>query len=295
MASTNSEVWQFGTVIETNRGATDIQRMMLEPSWPRKAGPSSHVDLKVIIEGEEHKRSYSIVESAPHGKRLVITVLNAPQSRGGSVFMHQLEVGDSLEITQPMQNFPLRVDAERYVLLAASIGITAIVNMAQVLKNMKAKYTFVYAGRNSEAMAYLPELQQLHGQNLVVRIDDDNTLLDVDELVDSADMNTELYMCGPIRLIDVVRRAWIERELNLPNLRYETFGNSGWHDPEDFIDRIPRLDSGTKVCQGRSMIEALEEAGVEMTSDCRKGECGALRGQNPSARRRHRPPRCVLQ
>ena len=34
----------------------------------------------------------------------------------------------------------------------------------------------------------------------------------MDELVASADMDTELYMCGPIRLMDVVRRAWTERD-----------------------------------------------------------------------------------
>ena len=51
-------------------------------------------------------------------------------------------------ITQPLQNFPLRVGAQRYVLLAGGIGITAIANMAAVLRNVKADYTFVYAGRS---------------------------------------------------------------------------------------------------------------------------------------------------
>ena len=27
----------------------------------------------------------------------------------------------------------------------------------------------------------------------------------------------------------------------MTNLRYETFGNSGWFDPEEFVVRIPRL------------------------------------------------------
>jgi ferredoxin-NADP reductase len=274
MASTNNEVWQVGTVVETQRIATDIQRIVLEPSRPKRADPGSHLDVMVTIGGEERKRSYSVVESEPNGQRLAISVLKAPQSRGGSIFMHDLEVGDSLEITQPLQNFPLRVGAKHYLLLAGGIGVTAVVNMARVLKNLKANYTFVYAGRNREAMGYLSELQDLHGENLVVHVDDEGTSLRVEELVDSAHMDTELYMCGPIRLMDVVRRAWIERELNFTNLRYETFGNSGWYDPEEFIVRIPGLGVETKVGKDQSMLEALEEAGVEMMSDCRKGECG---------------------
>lgn len=274
MAATNSEVWQLGTVVETQAVATDIQRIVLEPSSPKRADPGSHIDLKVSIGGEQDRRSYSVVESSEDGRRLVISVFKAPQSRGGSVFMHTLRAGDTLEITQPLQNFPLRIGAPRYLLLAGGIGVTAIINMARVLRKLQADYTFVYAGRSREAMAYLSELQELHGDRLVVHVDDEGTSLKVDNLVSSIGMSTELYMCGPIRLMDVVRRTWTERGLVVPNLRYETFGNSGWYDPEGFIVRIPRLGIEAKVGQGRSMLEALEDVGVDMMADCRKGECG---------------------
>jgi len=274
MAATNNEVWQFGTVVETQYIATDIQRIVFETSAPKKVDPGSHIDLKVAIGGEDHRRSYSIVDASQDGKRLAISVMKAPLSRGGSIYMHTLKPGDTLEITQPLQNFPLRVGAQRYVLLAGGIGITAITNMARVLKDLKTDYTLVYAGRNRAAMAYLPELQQLHGENLVVHVDDEGTSLKVDELVSNVDLATELYMCGPIRLMDAVRRAWRERELSYPNLRYETFGNSGWYDPEEFIVKIPRLGIQATVGQGRSMLEALEDAGADMMFDCRKGECG---------------------
>jgi vanillate O-demethylase ferredoxin subunit len=275
MAATNNEVWQLGTVVEAVDIASDIRRIVFETSRPNKADPGSHIDLKVLIAGEEDKRSYSVVESSEDGKRLVISVMKAPQSRGGSIFMHTLNRGDVLEITQPLQNFPLRVGAPRYILLAGGIGITAIINMAGVLKNLKTDYTFVYAGRNRGAMAYLPELQELHGENLLVHVDEEDGIMDIASLVAGIiEDDTELYMCGPIRLMDAVRRAWIERELSLPNLRYETFGNSGWHDPEEFIVKVPRLGIEARVGQERSMLEALEDAGVDMMFDCRKGECG---------------------
>jgi ferredoxin-NADP reductase len=274
MAASNIEVWQLGTVAEATSIATDIQRVVLEPSKPRKAEPGSHIDVMVRINGHQERRSYSVVESSADGTRLVISVLKAPLSRGGSVFVHALKPGDELEMTQPLQNFPLRVGAERYILLAGGIGITAMINMARVLKNLRAEYTFVYAGRSRTAMAYLPELQEIHGGNLVVHVDDEGTSLDVNALVAQATEGTELYMCGPIRLMDAVRRRWTERELSFPNLRYETFGNSGWYDPEEFVVRVPGLNLEVKVGQGRSMLEALEDAGADMMFDCRKGECG---------------------
>lgn len=274
MAASNIEVWQLGTVVEAVNIATDIQRVVLEPFKPRKADPGSHIDVMVRIDGQEDRRSYSIVESSDDGKRLVISVLKAPLSRGGSVFIHSLKPGDELEITQPLQNFPLRVGAERYILLAGGIGVTAMINMGRVLKNLGARYTFVYAGRTRAAMAYLNELQEIHGGNLAVHVDDEGTSLEINTLIAQADEGTELYMCGPIRLMDAVRRVWTERELSFPNLRYETFGNSGWYDPEEFVVKVPRLNLEVKVGQGRSMLEALEDAGADMMFDCRKGECG---------------------
>ena len=81
-------------------------------------------------------------------------------------------------------------------------------------------------------------------------------------------------MCGPIRLMDAVRRGWENRGLPATNLRFETFGNSGAWAPQDFVVRIPRLGVETRVDANATMLEALERAGVEMMFDCRKGECG---------------------
>lgn len=274
MAATNIEVWQQGTVLEARTIAADIQRIVFSPDLPKKAAPGSHIDVKVRIDGREGKRSYSVVESNEDGTRLVISVLKTAASRGGSLFMQALKAGDTLEITQPLQNFPLRVGAPRYVLLAGGIGVTAVMNMARVLKNLKADYTFVYVARNRSAMAYLSELQELHGDNFVAHIDDEAGTFDVTGLVGGLDPETELYMCGPIRLMDAVRRAWSERGLSLPNLRYETFGNSGWFNAEEFIVKIPALGLEVAVGQDRSMLEALQDAGADMMYDCRKGECG---------------------
>lgn len=274
MAVNSTEVWQDAVVVEAHDVAAGIRRIVLEPDHPVPAEPGSHLDLTVHVDGEPATRSYSIVDSHDGGRRIAISVFRAPASRGGSIHMHTLQAGDQLRITQPMQNFPLRIGAPRYVLLAGGIGITAILAMARVLKSIKADYRLVYAGRSRTAMAYLADLEAEHGDRLAVHVDDEGTALHVPDLIAGVDPATELYMCGPIRLMDAVRRGWTDARLEAPNLRYETFGNSGWYDPEEFTVRIPRLDVEATVGKGRSMLEALEEAGVEMMFDCRKGECG---------------------
>lgn len=274
MASSHTTVWQRARVLESVPLTAEIRRIVLEPARPVAAKPGAHIDVRVEIAGEVDKRSYSVVDSAADGSRLAISVMNSPRSRGGAVVMHELREGDELEITQPLLDFPLRLGAERYVLLAGGVGITAIAGMAAALKAVGADYTLVYSGRSRALMAYLDDLQSAHGDRLEVHVGDEGTSLAVSDLVSSITPATELYMCGPIRLMDAVRRAWIERGLDLPTLRYETFGNSGWYDPQEFVVRIPAQNLETVVRRGQSMLEALEAVGADMMYDCRKGECG---------------------
>jgi vanillate O-demethylase ferredoxin subunit len=220
------------------------------------------------------RRSYSVVSQSLDLHEITIAVFKVPNSRGGSIAMHELQPGVTLDITQPLQNFPLRVGAERYVLVAGGIGVTALIAMAKVLKSLGADYSILYAARGPESMAFREQLQAEHGDKLQVFLDSDKNFIQIDELISSIQGGTELYICGPIRLMDAVRRAWSESELEYTNLRYETFGASGWFDPEEFIVRIPAQNIEVLVGKDRSMLEALELAGVDMLSDCRKGECG---------------------
>lgn len=273
MVASNIEVWQRATVVDAVEVASGIRRIVLAPESPVRADPGTHLDLMVDIDGRRERRSYSIVDASPSGE-IALSVFRTPTSRGGSIAMHALAVGDVLEVTQPLQNFPLRHGAPRYLLLAGGVGITAIAAMARSLARVKADFTLVYAGRSRAAMAYLAELQHELGDRISVHVDDEGTTMSVASLVADIDESTEVYMCGPIRLMDAVRRAWDDRGLPPQQLRYETFGASGWFDPEEFTVRIPKLGVEAVVPKGRSMLEALEDAGVDMMFDCRRGECG---------------------
>jgi ferredoxin-NADP reductase len=271
--------WQRGHVVAAEQVASGVRRITIERPPHGRAEPGSHLDVRVRIGDATDTRSYSVVESDDRGGLLTISVLRTAQSRGGSAFMHGLAVGDGLEVTQPLQNFPLRVGAPRYVLLAGGIGVTALVGMARVLATLGADYTFVYVGRSRDRMAYLDELSRAHGDRLVSRVDAEGTPLDVPALLGSVAEHplaagTELYMCGPIRLMDAVRREWESLGQPAANLRFETFGNSGWHQPEPFTVRIPQLRVETTVGADETMLEALARAGAELMYDCRKGECG---------------------
>ena len=269
-------------MVETEDLTDAARRIVLERAASRPAAAGEHVDVRVPIDGTDEVRSYSVVDSSPDGSRLAVTVLRARESRGGSAYLHRLQPGDTIEAAGPLQNFPLRLGAARYVLLAGGIGITALVEGARLLRSLGLDYVLHYVGRSGAAMAYADDLAELHGERLVRHVDDEETGLDVPALVASvrdspAPAATELYMCGPIRLMDAVRREWDDCGLPGANLRYETFGNSGWFDPETFVVGIPELGIRTEVGPGRTMLEALAGAGADLMYDCLKGECGLCR------------------
>lgn len=279
VAADNHPSWQQGVVVEAAPAAHDVQRIVLQPERPQHARAGSHVDVRLPLGAQTVTRSYSVVRSEDGGRRLTLSVQLAPATRGGSRHMHALSVGDRVEMTQPLQNFPLGVGAARYVLVAGGIGITALVAMASVLRERGVDYELHYAGRTRTVMPYVDRLAEEHGARFHLHVDDEGTPLDVDTVVDDvaqheAARRTEMYVCGPIRLMDALRRSWIHHALPAPSLRFETFGNSGAWAAEEFVVRIPRLDTQVRVDADQSMLEALEGAGVDVMWDCRKGECG---------------------
>src|SRR6478672_2860222 len=183
MAADNRPDWHLATVLEAEPVASSIQRVTLLRPASARAQPGTHIDIRVDLGDHSDTRSYSIVSSNDDGSQITVSVLLSPQSRGGSAFMHALRPGDTVMTTQPLQNFPLRIGAQRYVLLAGGIGITAIVGMARVLKAMKADYTLIFVGRTRPSMAYLTDLQQTHGERLRVYVDDEGNSLDVVGLI----------------------------------------------------------------------------------------------------------------
>lgn len=268
--------WQRATVIAATLIADRILRITLRPDTPlgRGAHPGEHLKVVVSVDGVEDTRSYSIVDSTPDGSEISLSVFHSPTSRGGSAYMHTLTVGDTLRITRPQQNFPLRIGAPRYVLVAGGIGITAIRSMATLLQKLGAAYEIHFAARSPEAMAYRDEMIAEHGDRLSIYFDSEAGHLDVPALVSRIVPGTELYMCGPIRLMDAIRRAWQENELDPTNLRFETFGNSGWFEAQRFQVNLPRLGVSTEIGTNETILEALQKVGVEMMYDCRRGECG---------------------
>ena len=275
MGATSHKRWGRARVVDVCEVAQHVRQVVLAPErMDAPAPPGSHIDIGVYVNGRADVRSYSVVGSGAYGAEIILGVQLARQSRGGSAFIHQLRRGQEVQITQPLQNFPLNYGRPGYVLAAGGIGITALVAMGKALKARGADYRFVYGARSRSLMAFVDDLVAEHGDRMDLRIDDEGGSLDVDELVASVPAGGELYVCGPAPMLDAIKAAWARAGRRPSELRFETFGSSGRFAPEAFRVRIPRLGLETTVSGDVSMLEALEACGADMMYDCRRGECG---------------------
>jgi ferredoxin-NADP reductase len=274
VAVSHRVAWQRATVVDAVPVADRIRRIVFAPEARRPIEPGMHIDVRVAGATGILDRSYSIVEPVGADGAYAISVFEGEASRGGARAMHALAPGDVVEVTDPLQDFPFRVGSTRYAFLAGGVGITAVLAMARAARLAGADYRIAYCGRTRPAMAYLDDLAAEHGDRLDLHVRDEQTSLDVAAFVASIPEDAELYLCGPIRLMDVVRREWAAAGRTPAALRFETFGNSGWFEPEPFVVGIPAQGVECVVAPHQSILEALEAAGVDALSDCRKGECG---------------------
>jgi vanillate O-demethylase ferredoxin subunit len=252
------------------------------PRWT----PGSHIDLQCgdVI------RHYSLCGSPDDSDQYHIAVLLERDSRGGSRFVHEkIAVGDVLMVRGPRNHFRLDDGAEHYLLIAAGIGITPVIAMADALKARSASYELHYAGRSTAAMAFLARLQRDHSANLTI-YPKDRIALSLDDLLPAHRPGTRVYACGPQRLLDDLTR--VTDGWPLDAVRVEHFsGSLAKLDPtveRAFDVTLVRGQRTVHVGADTTVLSALRAVGVRVESTCEEGLCGSCETTVLAGRLDHR-------
>jgi ferredoxin-NADP reductase len=226
----------------------------------------------VLIDGRPETRSYSLVGDVnPDGYR--IAVRRAPDSRGGSLYMWSLRPGARIEVSSPASLLEIDWSRTSYCLIAGGIGTTPIVGISSALMRRNAEVELHYAVTSRHDAAFLDELSVL-GDCLIVHASDEGKRIDLDETFGRLPPDALAIICGPMRLLEAARRSWASAGRMPADLRYETFGSSGLLPTESFRVRIDNSGREIVVPENKSMLDALNDAGLEVMSDCQRGECG---------------------
>lgn len=262
-------------IIEAIRDITPTVRefTLLPVSGVVPYAPGAHLEVRLPVQGRLQTRRYSLVGGSD-GRSYRIAVKRIPEGRGGSLAMWQLKAGDTLEASEPHNNFPLALDAPAYLLVAGGIGVTPMVLMAQTLAARGATVRMLLAARSAEELAYADVLRAALGDALQTFTDSDGQRPDLAAETAALPEGAHLLCCGPAGMLDAVRDAWSAARRSIADLRFETFGSSGRLAPQAFGLQIPRHGLSTTVAADCSLLDAIELAGIQTLSHCRRGECG---------------------
>jgi ferredoxin-NADP reductase len=266
--------WRDGKVRATRDLTSAIRLIEIEPSGEFvAASPGSHISISVMIRGRPDVRSYSIVGPCADGiYRIAVKLLE--NTRGGSAYMWSLKPGGRIALSAPANHFNLALGRTEYLLLAGGIGVTPIFTHALALAEANARFRLIYACRSRRDLALADELAERLGGRLELFLSNEGRRVDIAAEIARLDDQGELYVCGPIGMLEAAKRGWRESGRPVDRLRFETFGSSGTHPSVAFTIKIPRLGREIAVDANQTMLEALEDASVGMIFDCRRGECG---------------------
>ncbi|MGE0630479.1 MAG: 2Fe-2S iron-sulfur cluster-binding protein [Hyphomicrobiaceae bacterium] len=269
----HQDLWTDAVVVSVTDVASSVREIRFRPDvmLPSYA-PGSHLDVTVLVGARTDHRSYSLV-GAPEGDTLKIAVKAQPNSRGGSRYMWSLAAGSRIRVSAPVCAFELLPGSPDYLLLAGGIGITPLVGMAEALVRQGSNFRLLYAAQSEADIAYRDLLVSELGKR-VEFFPSDRSRMDLKPEIGKLHRQGELYVCGPMRMLDAARRLWEEAGRTPSKLRYETFGSSGHFASHPFVVNIPRLGVTVNVPESQSILDALTEAGVSVLSDCERGECG---------------------
>jgi ferredoxin-NADP reductase len=231
------------------------------PLAPATAG--AHIDLDL---GSIGTRSYSIINLGDAAE-YHIAVQRQDDGSGGSVAMHKHGTGDVLTAGAPKNDFPL-VDCGPFILLAGGIGVTPLLALAHEIRERGAAFAFIYCGRSRDDMAFIDD-------HMVVHCDANDGPPDLSALLASLTSQTHLYVCGPKPMIEAAKALAVKRGLPANQIHFELFAN-GSPLPMDQPFEVEVASSGKvfTIPVGRSIIEVLEDAGMDIMYDCQRGDCG---------------------
>jgi vanillate O-demethylase ferredoxin subunit len=265
--------------VEVRQVADAVREVALAPLDGRPLesfSAGAHVECEVRLpDGRAATRAYSLINAPDNVSAYQIAVALADPGRGGSAFVYQLEVGVTVRVSTPRNDFPLAMSASESLLIAGGIGITPILAMARALARGGRPFELHYAGRQRSAMAFADEVEAIPSATLVCDGGDPARGLQLATILAMPRLGRHLYVCGPRPLIEATLAAAKGAGWSPATLHFELFGADGpKRGDKPFTVEFVRSGKSAEVGVGRTILDVMEELGLNPIFDCRRGECG---------------------
>lgn len=273
-----------------------------------QAGQS--LTLRRIVDGVEHRRSYSIC--APIGGSPRVGVREVPGGLFSTWLVRDVRAGDVVEVQAPTGSFVADpAVAGRHLLIAAGSGITPMLSIAaSVLANPDSSVVLLYGNRRTRSVMFAEEIADLkdrYGARLEVihvlsreprdvelftgRLDADRLRSIVSAVVPVDDVD-DVWLCGPYGMVTDAQTVLGEFGIDSARIHHELFFVDDVPPPQQ-IHREPGVEGPssevTVVLDGRSttgtlprdqnILDTAETIRSDLPFACKGGVCGTCRAK----------------
>ena len=287
----------------------------LKTDYQYKQG--QYLTLKLKINNEEFRRSYSICTSPYNENDLRIAVKEVSGGKVSTYINNQLKAGDVIDVMTPMGNFYSVLSGankKHYVLFAGGSGITP---MLSILKSVlyiekQSTITLIYANRNKESVIFKSQLDKLasqHEQHLKIIYLYDQPLANVPDshiglitpekvlaLTESytgVGENHEYFICGPGPMMESIKTGLNKLDVKSDKIHIEYFSSvieaveaaeKNTVTGENVQSDVTVIQYGIETnftlnTKGKNVLDAALEAGVDVPYSCKGAVCCTCRAK----------------
>lgn len=275
-----------------------------------------YLTLKLTIDGKRVNRTYTIASPPTRTDSCEISVKRTVNGYGSAHLHDTWREGQVVKVSAPVGKFTFTGEgADRVVLVAGGIGITPMMSVIRALtdRSWPGQIFLLYSARRVRDLAFREELARLAARfpnlHLHLTVTQDPaaawdggrgniTLRVIEDFV--ADLpRSPVLLCGPDAMMTAMRSHFVALGVPDAEIRQEAFispARTGEGDAEaaevpDGVDlregrRVEFQRAGKVVSRSRGLtvLEAAEQAEVDIPYECRSGICGQCKTRLVSGR-----------
>jgi ferredoxin-NADP reductase len=268
---------------------------------PRSVAPQfiyqsgQFVTLLVAVDGQEHRRCYSMSSSPLVEEDLRITVKRDRNGVVSNWLNDHAAVGDHIHAAPPAGRFILRDSDRDVVAFAGGSGVTPVFSLIRsALAGTSRTVRLFYANRDRNSVIFADALAQLaadHPGRLIVthHLDDVSGVVapaEIESFIAGAD-DADFYICGPAPFMDAVESTLTGTGVPGRRLHLERFSVTEIETPDGADTAVTtevtiELDRTTVTVPyraGNTVLQTARMAGLRAPSSCETGSCGTCIAQ----------------
>lgn len=288
--SAKDEDWKDYKIISRKLETKRVVSLTFEAVDPQSSVDTSSAGVHAKIKLPNGiVRSYSVVsgEGKCIGRQFELGVALDENSRGGSKYLHEkAQVGDTLKVGHITTSVKPAAAASMHVFIAGGIGITAFLGLIQRYHDINWDFQLHYAVRSADDIPFRQRLESL-GDKVIFYDKSKGQRVDINNIVQTLIWNSQLYVCGPNRMMEAAKTAVNEKGMTPDEVHFEAFAADITGDP--FEAEVANRDGRVvKVGEDESLLEVLRREFEDVPSSCEVGNCGTCKVELCSGRVDHR-------